>query len=64
LADKLLIHGALAELEGPMAECVRMVWIEDLSYEEIAELTQTSVGALKSSYHHAVKKIEIYLGVL
>jgi RNA polymerase sigma-70 factor (ECF subfamily) len=39
-------------------------YFEDLSYEDIAELTQTSVGALKSSYHHAVKKIEIYLGVL
>ncbi len=39
-------------------------YFEDLPFEEIAELTQTSVGALKSSYHHAVKKIEIYLGVL
>ncbi len=39
-------------------------YYEDLSYEEIADLTQTSVGALKSSYHHAVKKIEIYLDVL
>ena len=39
-------------------------YFEDLSYEDIAELTQTSVGALKSSYHHAVKKIGIYLGVL
>lgn len=39
-------------------------YFEGLTYEEIAELTQTSVGALKSSYHHAVKKIEIYLGVL
>ncbi len=39
-------------------------YFEDLPYEDIAELTQTSVGALKSSYHHAVKKIEIYLGVL
>jgi len=39
-------------------------YYEDLSYDEIAHLTQTSVGALKSSYHHAVKKIEIYLDVL
>jgi RNA polymerase sigma factor (sigma-70 family) len=39
-------------------------YYEDLSYDEIADLTQTSVGALKSSYHHAVKKIEIYLDVL
>lgn len=39
-------------------------YFEDLSYDEISELTQTSVGALKSSYHHAVKKLEIYLNVL
>jgi len=39
-------------------------YFEDLSYEDISDLTQTSVSALKSSYHHAVKKIEIYLGVL
>ena len=31
---------------------------EDLSYDQIAEITGTSVGALKASFHHAVKKIE------
>jgi RNA polymerase sigma-70 factor (ECF subfamily) len=41
-----------------------MRYFEDLSYEQIAELTQTSESALKSSYQHAIKKIEIYLGVL
>jgi RNA polymerase sigma-70 factor (ECF subfamily) len=30
----------------------------DLSYQEISEITGTSIGALKASYHHAVKKIE------
>jgi len=39
-------------------------YFEDLTYEEIAVLTSTSEGALKASYHHAVKKLEIYLGVL
>lgn len=39
-------------------------YFEDLDYELIGELTNTSVGALKSSYHHAVKKLEIYLNVL
>ena len=34
---------------------------EDLSYEQIAQITGTSIGALKASYHHAVKKIEEYL---
>lgn len=31
---------------------------EDLTYDQMAEITGTSVGALKASYHHAVKKIE------
>jgi len=39
-------------------------YFEDLSYEEISLLTETSEGALKASYHHAVKKLEIYLNVL
>ena len=33
-------------------------YFENLKYEEIAEMLQTSVGALKASYHHARKKIE------
>lgn len=36
-------------------------YYEDLTYEEIAEITETSVGALKASYFHAVKKIEEYI---
>lgn len=30
---------------------------DDLSYDEISQITKTSVGALKASYHHAQKKI-------
>lgn len=32
-----------------------------MKYEEISEILGTSVGALKASYHHAVKKIESFL---
>ena len=35
-----------------------MRYYEDLSYEEMSEILGTSVGALKASYHFAVKKIE------
>ena len=38
-----------------------MKYFEDISYEEMSEITKTSVGALKASYHHAVKKIEDFL---
>lgn len=33
-------------------------YYEALNYEEISYITNTSIGALKASYHHAVKKIE------
>jgi DNA-directed RNA polymerase specialized sigma24 family protein len=38
-----------------------MKYFDDLSYEDISEITNTSVGALKASFHHAVKKIESFL---
>ena len=38
-----------------------MKYFDDMSYEEMSEVLGTSVGALKASYHHAVKKIEQYI---
>ena len=38
-----------------------MKYNDDMKYEEISEVLGTSVGALKASYHHAVKKIEAFL---
>ena len=35
-----------------------MKYFEEMKYEEMSEVLDTSVGALKSSYHIAVKKIE------
>jgi len=36
-------------------------YFEDKPYEEIAEITGTSVGGLKANYHHAVSKIKEFL---
>lgn len=36
-------------------------YFKDMKYEDISEILGTSVGALKASYHHAVKKIEAFL---
>ena len=38
-----------------------MKYFEEKKYEEISEIVGTSVGALKASYHHAVRKIEKYI---
>ena len=38
-----------------------MRYFEEMSYREISGILETSVGGLKASYHHAVKKIEQFL---
>ncbi len=39
-----------------------MKYFEEMKYEEMSEILGTSVGALKASFHHAVKKIEKFMG--
>jgi len=56
------LQKALLQLPDKQRLVFNMKYFEDLSYEDISEITNTSVGALKASYHHAVKKIEEYLG--
>jgi RNA polymerase sigma-70 factor (ECF subfamily) len=36
-------------------------YFDEMPYEEMGIILETSVGALKASYHHAVKKIEEYI---
>jgi RNA polymerase sigma-70 factor (ECF subfamily) len=38
-----------------------MKYFDDIKYNEMSSILETSVGALKASYHHATKKIEEYL---
>jgi len=38
-----------------------MKYFNEMKYEDISSVLNTSVGALKASYHHAVKKIENYM---
>ncbi len=35
-------------------------YFEEMPYEQMSEILDTSVGALKASYHHAVKKVEAF----
>ena len=39
----------------------KMRYFEEIKYEDMSEILGTSVGALKASYHHAVKKVEDYM---
>jgi RNA polymerase sigma factor (sigma-70 family) len=36
-------------------------YYDEMPYEQMATVLDTSVGALKASYHHAVKKVEAFL---
>jgi len=40
-----------------------MKYFDEIKYEEMSEILETSVGALKASYHHAVKKIESFISL-
>ncbi|MBX7125273.1 MAG: sigma-70 family RNA polymerase sigma factor [Cyclobacteriaceae bacterium] len=55
------LQKALLTLPDKQRLVFNLKYFEDLPYEEIAKITDTSVGALKASYHHAVKKIEEFL---
>ena len=58
---QLQLQKALLRLPDKQRLVFNMKYYEDMPYEQISEITQTSVGALKASYHHAVKKIEDFL---
>lgn len=59
IAQKL--QTALETLPDKQRQVFDLKYFSELKYEEISEITGTSVGALKASYFHAVKKIEVFL---
>lgn len=58
---QLQLQRALTGLPDKQREVFNLKYFEEMKYEEMSELLNTSVGALKASYHLAVKKIESYL---
>lgn len=58
---QLKLQKAIVTLPEKQQLVFKMKYFEELKYEEISEILGTSVGALKSSYHHAVKKIEAFV---
>ena len=55
---QMKLQKALLKLPDKQRLVFNMKYFEDMKYEEIAEITGTSTGSLKASYHHAVKKLE------
>ena len=57
---QMKLQQALLTLPEKQKLVFNMKYFEDMKYEEISEVLGTSVGALKASYHLAVKKIESF----
>lgn len=57
-AIQMKLQKALLTLPDKQRLVFNMKYFDELSYEDIADITGTSIGSLKASYHHAVKKIE------
>lgn len=55
------LQKAILTLPDKQRLVFNMKYFEELKFSEISEVTGTSEGALKASYHHAVKKIEEFL---
>jgi len=55
---QLKLQKAVARLPQKQQLVFNMKYFDDMKYKEISEILETSVGSLKASYHHAVKKIE------
>lgn len=55
------LHKAIETLPQQQKVVFRMRYFEDIPYEEMSEILDSSVGALKSNYYHARKKVEQFL---
>lgn len=58
---QIKLQKAIASLPQKQQLVFKMKYFEEMKYEEISDILGTSVGALKASYHHAVKKIEVFV---
>ena len=52
------LHKAIQRLPEKQRLVFNMRYFDELKYEDISEITGTTVGALKASYHHAYIKIK------
>ncbi len=59
-ALQLKFEEALTTLPDKQRAVFNLRYYDDMPYEEMSTVLNTSVGALKASYHHAVKKIEFF----
>ncbi len=55
------LQQAIASLPDKQRTVFLLRYYDEMPYEEMSKVLETSTGALKASYHHAVKKVEEFL---
>ena len=58
---QLILQKAIATLPQKQQLVFNMKYFDEMKYSQISEILETSIGALKASYHIAVKKIEQFI---
>jgi RNA polymerase sigma-70 factor, ECF subfamily len=60
-AAEVKLQNAILQLPEKQRIVFNLKYYDDFTYQEMSKILNTSIGALKASYHHAVKKIEIII---
>ena len=58
---QIALDSAIKQLPEKQRIVFNMKYFDEMKYEQMSQILQTSVGALKASFHFAVKKIEEFL---
>lgn len=58
---QIKLHKAILKLPDKQRIVFNMKYFDEITYEQMSEILDTSVGSLKASFHFAVKKIEKFL---
>ncbi|GHV04722.1 DNA-directed RNA polymerase sigma-70 factor [Bacteroidia bacterium] len=58
---QMKLQQAIVQLPEKQRLVFNLKYFEDMKYENMSDILGTSIGALKASYHHAVKKVEDFL---
>jgi len=58
---QIKLQNAILKLPEKQRIVFNLKYFDEMPYEEMSRVLNTSVGALKASYHHAVKKIEDFI---
>ncbi|GAB4277754.1 MAG: RNA polymerase sigma factor [Marinilabiliales bacterium] len=58
---QIKLQKAISSLPEKQRVVFNLKYFDEMKYEDMSQILDTSVGALKASFHHAVKKIEDFL---